>query len=333
MPDESTGSESTTTQANDPLDITASSIMGDNDQDDADDDSSESESENLADAESESDEDDESEDDESEIDPDSDDDDDEENTPSTLALDPKIAGKLPADVVERYNQQAKGIEKRAAQVADAETKVVGITETWNNIVQWENALASPKDAPTAVKALLDGIAASHNWTREQLAEYVGLSASDSSGQPEWERLGFEFESEYKVYLRAKADAVKESGIDPEILREFKTERERLANEKAFNAHVAEIAPAVIQRLSVKDNGWKVTPEMISEALQILPQFRGEPMKAVRMVHYRSLAKHYAQSGVEAAPRGPERIKSRGTKGVSLPSDPMAVTASMILAGL
>jgi len=320
----SQAAEATESTSRDPLEIRASELMGmeiDNDPPADEEEEVDEETEEPSDEETE----DESADEESEEE--SEEEDEYEDLPLTekLKLDDNVRKRLSKEQAKRYDDQVKGLAKFERQLGER-------GDHYNKLVSWENSLGVKETAADALKQLVTFTAQQHGF---DLAELFGLQAKASEREEAkptsegWAEAGYDSPKEMELDLKAKELQTRLDALEKKfggIEGESKAAKEK----REFEQYIETRAPKAISFLQGKYDGWTVTKEMISEAVQAFPQFKDKPGKATAMYFADSLARHMATGRVKKAPRGPETPTTIGREGKTLPSDPLKIRASDIL---
>jgi hypothetical protein len=260
-----------------------------------------------------------------------DDEEDEEEDSSHLPdLDNEIA-KLSPELKKRWEQQWKGVVKRESRLQEAEKR-------FEALASYEQAFADRATAAEAVRSLAEQLAKIHG---QDVAEYLGgpeaAQQTYSEGDEPWVREGFQYEGEWKAYRRAKEEAKRELadtyGLDQELIRDLKEERERAKSAREMDAYLDKNTSKVVNTLRVQEDGWPVTRDMVAEAVKNLPQFKEKPADAVRMWFAKDLAKHARAKAAAAYKKTPEMFDSATSRGMDLPTDPMEYRAIHAMAEL
>jgi hypothetical protein len=266
--------------------------------------------------------------------------------PDRLKLDPKVKAALPKEIAKRFEEQAKGLEKVQKQLAQN-------IKTFNDYVSWDNALANKATAADALKTLATHVAQQHGL---DLVEVLGLKATtpaaaktETKASEALDGIEFKYDTDKELaeqlnsrfekmlgtaVAQAKEDAKREAleslGVDPKDLKGLLDQNRSAAQERAFAEHIKAITPTVQATFKAKRQGFEVTEGMVREALEALPQFKDRPAKAVDMYFSQRITKHMLKA--VNPKKGPESPKTGGIRGgVTLPKNPLEVTASDIMA--
>lgn len=249
---------------------------------------------------------------------------DDEEDESIPELDADAISKLPpAEQEKRWRQIWKGIRSKERKLADKEQQYAAVEDRVTGLLGWMNGFDSPSTAIQQFKSLASQLKSVHGLTDDQLFGYQATATRSTDESEDYEQAGFSYESDYQVYERAKADAKREieESLRPYLaeidsLRKMRAEQEEKAQ---FEQFVAKASAKAIKVIAAEDNGWRVTPQMVSEAIRQLPQFKDNPAKAVRMLYSDERAAHKAAVAAQASTRGPELLPATQSRGYQLKS--------------
>jgi DNA repair exonuclease SbcCD ATPase subunit len=268
------------------------------------------------------------EDEDGEDDADLDDDDDDDEFEYKL---PDLIPEIEAspEALKRVKDYERGINKIVERAKAKEAELTELIPRVQAMSEWGQAFESPETAIEAYRELGQRLSQVHGLDLGAAEASTSKYEADDYGD-DWEAAGFDSPGEYRAYVKAKAEM--EAMIKPyqAELEKLKTERERAEQERQFRERVDKLAPKAIKALAVEDNGWKVTREMVAEAIQNLPQFADDPVKAVRMWHSDNRAKYMARKASEGSQRRTDMVKGKSAaQGHKMP-DPGHVKAADIL---
>lgn len=268
---------------------------------------------------------------------------DEEGDNARFKLDPDVANALPEKERKRLEQQLLGLNRRDAQIRAAETDL-------DKLRTYDRAFADPDTAGPALRFLAEQVAKIHGKSVETMLgiaeatkpadekpdwRKLGFSSQEEfDAAPEWEQKGFDSPAEYR--LSQANEALEKKILDLEARMEstvkpIEDEKQAARNKAQLEQFAKDRAAKVEKRLQAEYPGFKVTPEMVVEALEHFPAFKEKPSRAVEAHFARRIAKHMAQLGSKGTRKGPEIGPTTGrTGGTQLPDDPMDLSCEHFL---
>lgn len=247
-------------------------------------------------------------------------------------LDEELAKLSPA-LQKRWQQQVKGLKKRERDYSEKATAFKTNEERFNNLTTVEANLANPATAVATFKQLGELLKQSHGYTDAQLYGDTPQSIKKSDDGGDWESQGFEYESDYQVYQRAKAEAKAEALAEMEAkltpylqkIEEIKQVESKQAAQAQEQAYLDRVTPRTIKQISSEESGWKITPAMVAEAITAYPQHRDDPARAVCAHFSDERAQHIAEVAADRTPQPTTMLPSNDARGYKL-KNPLDYTA-------
>lgn len=222
------------------------------------------------------------------------------------------------ELIDRWNSQWKGVEKREAKLAEGEAAVK----------EWDNGIAalfeSPENAVRDLAQFLPKLAEHHGVT---IAQLVGLSDAEGSTSAEDDDLlpeTAELRKETQA-LKAQVARLEQSANKAETERQAKEAQDRA--EAEHKAYVDKVSDRTIKAIGKLHQGFVVTKAMVGEALKAYPNLKGEPIKAVETHQASALIKHVGLAVAKAAGKGSDMTRGDGARGRRLPDDPTDIKAA------
>lgn len=246
-------------------------------------------------------------------------------------LDPEVEKALPAEVKTRWDNHVKGLVKR-------EERVKGQEQRLNVFDSYMGAFENAEHAAPALKQLAAEVAKLHGKTLEQMlgltpsatnpaatttrptSDWRALgfaSQAEFDAAPDWQKNGYESPGEWRLHqqneeLRAQIQKLSEglTGID--------ADRKAAAEKAQREQQIQAVTQPTIKKLATDHNGWKVSPEMVSQAIAAFPTL--EPAAAVEAKFPRELARHYAASATKSGPKIDDMNRGGERTGLRPPPD-------------
>lgn len=308
MPEETTGSESTTSAA----DIHAEILAEQNsDKETADADNDEAKTETEDDETDSSVTADEDHEDDDETDADEVDEDDLPLT-SKLALSDNIREKFPEEA-KRWDQQVKGLQKLEKRLSDN-------ADAFDGYTRLDAALQDKKTAPEAFKAMAKFIA---EKTELSIEDLLGVATTQDDDKDPTSKYGLSHASDDKVVDLLMKKVVEDLGVDPALLKDLKSEHEQKKQNEADKTWFQQKGSAILAKVE-KTAGWKVTQEQVIGAKNEYPDlFKSDPILALKKHDpdsYEARKKPAKREGQ------PDMLKGTTGKGPVLPENPLEWTA-------
>jgi hypothetical protein len=228
------------------------------------------------------------------------DDEEEEDEDEVPELDSAIRAALGdnADALALWERQWKGIVKREKRLQKDEA---GLTA----YKSYEQALADPNTARQTYEQLGKALSEHHKWDSP---------TTPQAEQPEgaWEAAGFYSEKEYELHQNQQK-------LDERLARFEEAERKR-TEERQFQGWVNATAQKVAKQVAGRFDGFEVTPAMLKEAVENLPQLRDKPVEAVTKWYAKELYAN-GQGRASRSKRMPEMPTSAKARGMDIPDNP------------
>lgn len=241
-------------------------------------------------------------------------DDEEEEEDEIPELDSKIREALGdnADAIALWERQWKGIVKREKRLAKDE---VG----FQTFQAYERAFSDPDTAKQAFDSLGEALSKQYGWDSP-------TSPQEEASDKDWEAAGFYSEKEYELHQ-------KQQKLD-ERLAKFEEAERRRTEERQLQGWVNATAQKVAKQVAGRYDGFEVTPAMLKEAVENLPQLRDKPVEAVTKWFAQELYAH-GQGKASRSKRMPEMPTSAKAKGFDIPDNPEDITIdhAFLAAGL
>lgn len=200
---------------------------------------------------------------------------------------------------ERLRQQWKGVLKKQKQLEAQEKEV-------QNLRDYARAFSDPQEAKDAYEFLGSQLARLHGWDNAPSSKDTPRIADALPDDVEWASDG----------EKVLADMVKRQDAQisklTELLERQESERESARKRSEQQDFIRRETPKVISRAKAEHNGFKVTPEMVSKAVEAFPSL--QPYHAVMAAYHKALAKHYGQtSQTKRGPGAPPKQKMTGAQ--------------------
>jgi len=225
----------------------------------------------------------------------------------------------PDEVRKVWERQWRGIEKQQRKLEQTATQ-------YQSLIDWGASLDNKDTALEAFRSLAEQIKTFHGVTDLELYGTDNSATSDNTdstdGIEEWQKLGFQYESDYIVWKKAQEELTKlRQEIAPlkSEYEQLKALREQQESQAKFDKFIKATAPKVIAYFAKADNGFKVTKEMVAEAVKAYPTLAQNPVKAVKAHYSDERAAHYKALAAKPTPKAPDMVPVANARGRSVKS--------------
>lgn len=238
--------------------------------------------------------------------------DEEEDLPLTskLALDDNVREKFPEEA-KRWDQHVKGLQRREKQLKENETGL----NVWQQV---DNDLCDPEKAPATLEKLIKASLKATGKSREEL---LGAPQATEDSDPQ-SKYGLTHASDDKVVDLLMKKVTGELGVDPDLLKDLKADRDRREAEKAESEWFDKNGGRITAKIE-KTTTWKPTKEQILEARKKDPAlFKTDPVQAVK----NSNPDAYIASQLKPEKKGKDMHVTTTARGHVTPKDPSEYSA-------
>lgn len=251
-----------------------------------------------------------------------DDEDNDLDLESKLKLDPAIADKLPAEVVERFGQQVKGLAKKEKQFAEREEALQADEKGFQTYQGLSRELfeSGPEKAQAVLEHLTKVV---HEHHKLEAKESKEEPTTDDTGVIHYDGKEFYSQTDLETYQELQATKAELAALrehkDPE-LEEIKAERKAEKEQKALNSWVDSNSKSLIAKIAVKTGGWGITKEQIAEVAKTdRAALEADPVKVMK--------RHFPDEWGEFRATGSRKfevkdmIDNSQAKGMKIPDNP------------
>jgi len=212
------------------------------------------------------------------------------------------------EAIKSWENSWKGLEKRERRLEKEQKEWEGFT------AEYQSLFTDPDVAAQKIAGLIQNLSQYHGKNISQLMGVQPATTQEAD-------LDVEFVTDGERLSYEKANAVEKRQMELEArIARFEKEQENARARAEQEAFVDSVAPKVAKQAEKSYSGFKVTREMVAEALRSFPQLKDAPLEAVAARYAKELYAHAAKSSRElSAKRGPDMLPKVQGRGAAVKS--------------
>lgn len=212
------------------------------------------------------------------------------------------------EAIKSWENSWKGLEKRERRLEKEQKEWEGFTS------EYQSLFTDPDVAAQKIAGLIQNLSQYHGKNISQLMGVQPATTQEADSE-------LEFVTDAERFAYEKATSAERRAMDLEArLSRFEKEQESARARAEQEAFVDSVAPKVAKQAEKSYSGFKVTREMVAEALRSFPQLKDAPLEAVAARYAKELFAHAAKSSRElSAKRGPDMLPKVQGRGAAVKS--------------
>ena len=212
------------------------------------------------------------------------------------------------EAIKSWENSWKGLEKRERRLEKEQKEWEGFT------AEYQTLFTDPDVAAQKIAGLIQNLSQYHGKNISQL-----MGVQPATTQEAVSELEFVTDAERLAYEKATEAEKRAMDLEARLSR-FEKEQENARARAEQEAFVDSVAAKVAKQAEKSYSGFKVTREMVAEALRSFPQLKDAPLEAVAARFAKELYAHAAKSSRElSAKRGPDMLPKVQGRGAAVKS--------------